>query len=129
MLGKILMCCRYPVFIGINVNVNVNVNVRSELELKLKLKGMLLYKHIVKYLDILMIFLMFSKAHLFKEQHLSITDLYAPGLLSPPLASGGVGCKGHERTRCTPHFRSTSHCDGDAKHRQDSCGEYNCLIQ
>ena len=44
-------------------------------------------------------------------------------------ASGGVGCKGHERTRCTPHFRSTSHCDGDAKHRQDSCGEYNCLIQ
>ena len=45
------------------------------------------------------------------------------------IASGGVGCKGHERTRCTPHFRSTSHCDGDAKHRQDSCGEYNCLIQ
>ena len=60
------------------------------------------------------------------------TDLYALDCClrrSRRFASGGVGCKGHERTRCTPHFRSTSHCDGDAKHRQDSCGKYNCLIQ
>ena len=87
------MCCRYPVFIGINVNVNVNVNVRSELELKLKLKGMLLYKHIVKYLDILMIFLMFSKAHLFKEQHLSITDLYAPDCCLPRSRAAELAAK------------------------------------
>ena len=60
------------------------------------------------------------------------TDLYALDCClrcSRRFASGGVGCKGHERTRYTPHFRSTSHCDGDAKHQQDSCGEYNCLIQ
>ena len=25
--------------------------------------------------------------------------------------------------RGTPHFRSASHCDGVAKHREDSCGE------
>ncbi|KAK2138097.1 hypothetical protein NP493_8916g00000 [Ridgeia piscesae] len=46
---------------------------------------------------------------------LETTDLYALDCClrrSRRFASGGVGCKGHERTRCTPHFRSTSHCEG-----------------
>ena len=58
-----------------------------------------------------------------------ITDLYALDCclrVSRRFASAGVGllgCEGHERKRGTPHFRSASHCDGVAEHREDFCGE------
>ena len=47
--------------------------------------------------------------------HCYTTDLYALDCClrrSRRFASAGVGCKGHERTRGTPHFRSASHWNG-----------------